>query len=436
MKKFFFIPLLMLGFLSSCRKELELEIIKALDKHKNENELIANGDFNKHMDMDDPKKNYGWSKQAYVENAAVFTWGKKIGRNQTGGISLETTGGVANDMALTLSVVLDPIKFYRLSAWIKTEDVRGGAGANICLYGTWNKSQSVMATSDWQKLSLDLPPNSKEVVIGCRLGFWAATSTGKVYFDDVTIEEIDKFVATSQHIRLVIDGEDAAVVNNQMVTSWLANLDKAYNKYYELIGDHPYAGEKITILSTNTYPGGWAVAGNPILWYKPYIQEELQSIASTGTWSFGIMHELAHDFVLETSNKNWIINEEMFANFRMFYVVDQLNAVIFEGGRLYTGAALQNYYKTDAPESYEKNIGRGIPVGYDGLMYTLIRIKNSTGWDPIIKAIRDLNASSTPPGTRTQMFYLFLDKVSQYAGQNVRNTYPPGELLVIEQLLN
>jgi hypothetical protein len=51
----------------------------------------------------------------------------------------------------------------------------------------------------------------------------------------------------------------------------------------------PYNGNIITVLGVNTYPGGWAVAGNPILWYKPYINPELQVIESTGSWSFGIM---------------------------------------------------------------------------------------------------------------------------------------------------
>jgi hypothetical protein len=442
MKKLLIVSFITLFVLTYCRKEStelqtnETSSLSALKAHKNKNVLIANGDFNKHMDLESLKNNYGWTKQAYLMNTAVFSWAKKVGRNQTGGISLETTNGIANDIALTLAIVLDPTKFYRLVGWIKTENVESGAGANICIYGTWTKSGSVSGTSDWQKVELDVPINSKEVVIGCRLGYWAGSSTGKAYFDDLAIEAVNKFVATSQHIQLVLDGEDAAIVSNQTLTSWLVNLDKAYDKFFDLMGEYPYSGDKITILSTNTYPGGWAVAGNPILWYKPYIQQELQSIASTGTWSFGIMHELAHDFILENSNKNWIINEEMFANFRMFFVVDQLSAVIFQGGKLYTGAALENYYKTDAPENYATGIGKGIPVGYDGLMYTLIRIKNSIGWDPIIKAIRDLNSSSISPGTRTQMFYLLLDKISQYSGQNIRSTYPSGELLVIEQLLN
>jgi hypothetical protein len=60
---------------------------------------------------------------------------KKIGRNNGGGVSIET-GGIINDLSITQEIVLNPTRFYRLSAWIKTENVEEGAGANVCLFGT------------------------------------------------------------------------------------------------------------------------------------------------------------------------------------------------------------------------------------------------------------------------------------------------------------
>jgi hypothetical protein len=263
---------------------------------------------------------------------------------------------------------------------------------------------------------------------------------GRVYrpaqhiFDDVMIEEVSKFTLSTAHIRLVIDPEDASVVHKNTIKAWLSNLERAYEKYRELMGGYPYNGSVITIQSVDHYPGGWAVAGNPILWYKPYIKPELQDIQATGTWSFGIMHELAHDFVLDNSNKSWIFNEEMFANFRMYYVAEQLNIPLKEG-KVYLGAEIKNYYMEDAPQSYSKGIAQGVAVGYDGLMYTLIRIKDQIGWDPIINTFRDLNSSSYYPSTNLERFNLFLDKLSSYSGTNVRATYLPGELVTIEQLL-
>jgi hypothetical protein len=444
MKKMHVFLLFAIILICGCRKNIDdiktlastakISVLNSESCIKKKLILVSNGDFEKRINFDSLKKKDEWLKQGWIINSAVFTWNKKIGRNNSGGISMEAAGGVPNDIAITQQIILNPTKFYRFTAWVRTENVAGGAGANICLYGTWVKSESVTGTSVWQMISLDIPPGYDTVTIGCRLGYWGAVSTGKAYFDDVSVEEVEKFVKAGRHIRVILDKEDVQALRVQTITSWIANLDKAYEKYHQLMGAYPYNGDMISILSVNTYPGGWAVAGNPIQWYKPYIKPELQTIASTGTWSFGIMHELGHDFVLDNSNRNWIINEEMFANFRMYYVVEALNATIVEGN-LYHGKELENYYKTDAPGSYAKGIAKGIPQGYDGLMYTLIRIKNQIGWDPVIKAIRDLNASSTAPGTRWQMFNLFLDKLTQYSGQNVRNTYLSGELNTIQQLV-
>jgi hypothetical protein len=436
-KLFIFKLLLILLLLPACDNTMnELE-----DRSDSDNPVarggrnyIRNANFEKPIDFNVLNNHTTWIKEGWQLNLGLFNWAATIGRNNTGGISLEAGNGVQNDIAVTQMIRLNPHKFYRLSAWVKTENVVGGMGANICLYGTWSSSGALTGTADWQEISFDfVPPLSGEVTIGCRLGYWAGISSGKAYFDDVVIEEVPKFDMSGQHVRLILDQEDASAVHAKTLKAWIANLDKAYEQYYELMGAYPYSGETITILSVDNYPGGWAVAGNPILWYKPYIKSELQNIEATGSWSFGIMHELGHDFAL-TANRSWIWHEEMFANFRMYYVVEQLNAPI-SLAKFYVGAELKFFYKTDVTDGYDNGIAQGIPIGQNGLMYTLIRIKDQIGWDPFINAIGDLNASSVAPATNWERFNLFLDKLTQYSGQDVRATYPAGELDVIKQLL-
>jgi hypothetical protein len=397
---------------------------------------IANAHFEKSINFDSPDANSTWLKQGWRISDGLYVWARNIGRFNSGGVSLEAGGGIENDIAITQTIRVDPTKFYRLSAWVKTENVVGGTGANICLYNTWISSGQLVGTNDWQRISFDFtPPPTGEITIACRLGYWAAVSTGKAYFDDVVIERIPKYIQEGDHIKLILDRDDVSGVKPQTIKSWVRNLDHAYEKYAELMGLYPYSQETISIASVNTYPGGWAVAGNPILWYKPYINQELKDIQNTGSWSFGIMHELAHDFVGDNTNHSWIWNEEMFANLRMFYVVEELNAPILIS-RLYIGSELANFYKTDGGDSYEKWIGQGIPKGHDGLMYTLIRIKDQVGWQPFKDTYEDLNASAVNPATGWEKFNLFLDKLTQYSGQDVRLTYPAGELDVIRQLFN
>jgi hypothetical protein len=397
----------------------------------NSSAIISDANFETAIDFSNPLPNQAWFSQFWLPGSGAINWAPNIGRNGSGGISVDAAG-VANDIAAIQKISLNANKFYRVTGWAKTENVAEGAGANICLYGTWYKSDGVMGTTDWQMLTVTLPPNTSDAMIGCRLGYWSGISIGKAFFDDLVVTE--QYARTGKRVQVVLDPEDASAVQQQTIVKWVSNLDQAYLQMEDLMGGVPDSGKIITVLSVSAYPGGWAVAGNPILWYEPYIKGELQSIQSTGTWSFGIMHEIGHDFVLQNSNTNWIFNEEMFANFRFYYAVEKLNASILEG-KLYQGAELENYYKTDGDGSYANGIAIGVPQGYDGVMYTLLRIKDKIGWTPYKQAMADLNASSTGPGTKWSMFNLLLDKLNQYSGQDVRTTYLPGELNTIEQLM-
>lgn len=439
---FYLSLMLLIFFLSSCQNDIVNEFEEDFEFDDDEADArcgigyISNANFERPVNFNYVGTKRKWIKQGYILNSDFFAWGSCIGRNGSGGISVEAPVGSPNDLAATLKINVAPSKFYRLHAWVRTENIVDGHGANICIYDTWSNSGPLTGTNDWRTISFEFQaPATGEVTIGCRLGYWAGVSTGKAYFDDIWIEEVPKFVKAGEHIQLVLDTDDASVVRPNTLKGWIVNLDKAYNAFYELMGEYPYNGETITILSVDSYPGGWAVAGNPILWYKPYISGELRSIEQTGNWSFGILHELGHDFVLPNTNTSWICHEEMFANFRAYYVIEKLNASIALA-KFYVGAELKNFYKSDETDSYDNGIGKGIPTGQNGLMYTLIRIKDQIGWEPFISAIRDLNHSNVSPDTHWQRFNLFLDKLSEYSGQDVRKTYPPGELNVIQQLLS
>lgn len=434
MKKHFVFLVLITQVFLGCHKILDE--LKPYLEADGKNTIIKNADFEKLINFSVSNTSTAWNKEGWKLEQGEFTWAKDLGRNNSGGISLGTGSTEENDIAITQRIKVKAGKTYRLSAWIKTENVVGGRGANLGLFGTFINSGPLTGTNDWSKISFSfLAPSTGEVTIACRLGFWGETSTGTAYFDELTLEEVERFDRQSQHIRLILDKEDVSSVKSQTIDAWLNNLDKAYEKYYELMGAYPYNGEKITILSVEAYPGGWAIAGNPILWHKPYVKSELQNIEATGSWSFGILHEIGHDFALDHANHSWIWNEEMFANFRMYYVVETLNASVLQD-KLYTGSELTDYYKTYAVESYDNTIAKGIAQGHDAVMYTLIRIKDKIGWDAFKKTYRHLNNSTVNPATNWEKFSLYLDKLSEYSGENVRATYLPGELDTIKQLLS
>jgi len=91
----------------------------------------------------------GWRGDAWGEGASF-------------GVSKETRSGrfsafircpERNDARLIQRVKLKPHSIYRLSAWVRTEDVRvaekgGDVGANIGVYGTFVKSEDVKGRRD------------------------------------------------------------------------------------------------------------------------------------------------------------------------------------------------------------------------------------------------------------------------------------------------
>ena len=74
-----------------------------------------------------------------------------------------------------------------------------------------------------------------------------------------------------------------------------------------------------------------------------------EELAKYGTWSFGLMHELGHVFNLGNSSWNW--NDEMFANFRMQYGLEQNQGKVWMDERVYTGREILEMYKKD----YDQN---------------------------------------------------------------------------------
>ena len=101
-------------------------------------------------------------------------------------------------------LMLVPGRKYRLSGWIRTQDVGGTAGImvhnvdkptfqRICvgLRHVWQMSDGARSrfegTCDWQRVSCEFTPEVPEVRIACYLG----GDGGEAFFDDFTLERLD-----------------------------------------------------------------------------------------------------------------------------------------------------------------------------------------------------------------------------------------------------
>lgn len=100
-----------------------------------------------------------------------------------------------NDARFIQTIKVSPETVYMLSCYVKTENVVGGAGANIALESMICHSNAVTGTNDWMKVILvgKTGPDQKELEVGVRLGGYGETSTGSAWFDDFRIEKLDSY---------------------------------------------------------------------------------------------------------------------------------------------------------------------------------------------------------------------------------------------------
>ncbi len=349
---------------------------------------------------------------------------------------------------------LDPSKLYRLTAKIKTRGVKEGRGAILAVKTEnsdqiWNASEFVYDDNDWKEVYIDFVPSSDGTAeICCMLGnfggtYNGGTALGEVWYDDVCVKEVSDeqmYFRSGEHISLALDRDKVSIPDSE-VDKWLAHLDEVYQSYVDLVGDCPYNGRKIMILTTPGIEAGyWALAGNPILWNnKVGIDKLLKRTAADGDWNFGILHEIGHTFSpgTVTGNGNWNWNDEIFANFRMSYALEVCGGAVSQRNAIYKGAEIIDYYKI----FYDETIGQGIAKNNgDALHYTFLRIKEKYGWDVYKKAFRNLYALPAEKMAHLnkdyEKFLFFLKYVSEAAGEDVTVTcYTEKELRLIEESL-
>jgi len=355
-----------------------------------------------------------------------------------------------NDAAFIQKVKLQPHSVYRLSAWVKTENVRTmdrnwKIGANIGMYGTFVKSEDVKGTSDWRKIStIVFTTDNPNITICARLGFWFSRCKGKVWFDDLKLTQIPMVRIKSKEgdwkrkIREFADKDGFVSLEGKNVIlrikakkilwlsdpfKWLEKLDLAYQAYSELVGGVPFNGKPVIIQEVEDYPGGLAIAGYPILWFGRYIDRPTFSRIEKGDWQFGILHEMGHVFDLDG---RWVWHGEFFANFKMVYVADRWKAKIWHWGKWYDhskGKRLDDFYKEMAKKEgeLEKINSKDWPDHYtDPDTYHFCALKNIIGWEPFKKTFRSFLKlpPSKIPKDPTGKYKIFVKLLTKFSGFN------------------
>ena len=135
-----------------------------------------------------PRRHFGVDGEIAHHSGASIRW-----RASDGGVTCPAVRRVLVDDGPAGKQVGG--KAYRLSAWVKTEDVSGGVGLSV----EWNgdmgfidrvNSECLTGTNDWKELQVETPPLPGHVYAVRLLASASPGSTGTAWFDDVRIERI------------------------------------------------------------------------------------------------------------------------------------------------------------------------------------------------------------------------------------------------------
>lgn len=403
-------------------------------------EFVANNQFEDFVDFTGNKgvwKIFGGGK----EHTGTAIYKENSGYKGSNTIRLRADEGADIAVSQYLSKKLEYRKLYRLSGRIKTESVSGDGGANLAVVGSWSRTDYVKGSSDWTYRYIDFfGPKNGELAISTRLGFWYAESTGIAYFDNIRITEPDDvYIKESANVQVYL-AKNLVYGTDQEMQNWLNRLNNFYLSYVDLFkGKKPYDGQKMIIQSNpgNVY---WAFAGEFIQWNENYVNDALKKVVEQGDVCFGIVHEIAHNFApgnWDIYNGAWIWDEEVMANFRMAYALEDLDESVLMNNQIWKGSDIINFYK----QSYDTTLAQGNTTNgiNDAILYTMLRITQKYGWEPIKLAFEELyalNKGYSPGASKWKKFEYFLDAVSKHTSQDVKETYKPGELEIIKSHLN
>ena len=129
----------------------------------------------------------GWREQTYSGKGEFeYVEGGRTGKRA---VCLSSEDGA--DIGWLTSVPVKPRSKYKLTGWIKTEDVKAGSGKGA-LFNLHNiqplQSPAVTGTKDWTKVEVEFDTGDRAAAeINCLFGGWGQ-STGKAWYDDLRLE--------------------------------------------------------------------------------------------------------------------------------------------------------------------------------------------------------------------------------------------------------
>jgi len=207
----------------------------------------------------------GWTTNTW-RGKAEFALDSSTARSGKNSVRISSTEG--GDASWTIVLTVQPYSKYRLTGWVKTQNLEPGTsrGALFSFHGTDIQTKAVSGTQDWTRLELVFDSGANDALsLNCLFGGWG-TARGTVWFDDVGLKLIS---ARALKPQVTID-----------TAKMLAPMSKyIYGQFIEHLGRCIYQGiwaemleDRKFFYAVDTPDSVWKSTGDPhSVWMNPVI---------------------------------------------------------------------------------------------------------------------------------------------------------------------
>ncbi|MEN6561485.1 MAG: alpha-L-arabinofuranosidase C-terminal domain-containing protein [Acidobacteriota bacterium] len=258
---------------------------EARDELAGVTQFVANGSFEE-MQGESPK---GWTSRSWQDRSDASFSVEPAGH--AGARSVAISSGKGADASWVATVPIRPYSRYRLSGWIRTENLLAGSGrgAQINVDGQeeW-RTPALTGTRDWTRVEVEFEAGANDALpVSCLFGGWGR-STGKAWFDDVELVRLSGKDLGRPAVR--IDGGKTAAPMSRYI----------YGQFIEHLGRSIYQGVWAEMLEDRKFfwPVGegespWQAVGDKALVKmdaaKPFTGAHAPRVTLTGKGPGGIV---------------------------------------------------------------------------------------------------------------------------------------------------
>ncbi len=150
---------------------------------------VENWVLNPSFEDENDAKPVGWKEHVWNGEGA-FEYAS-FGRTGSRSVAIASESG--GDLSWVTQVEVKPFAVYRLSVWIKTENLEAttGQGALLNLHGIADaRTKALTGTNDWTRVETVFKNyDNDSIQINCLYGGWGH-ATGRAWFDDVSVEHV------------------------------------------------------------------------------------------------------------------------------------------------------------------------------------------------------------------------------------------------------